>query len=747
MLLVVVGVLTTWGSLTRGVLQHPLQAEETEHWAYQPLRSAPSPAAPNAPAAPSSPSSPAWGRTELDRFVHAARHLRQLAPNPPADPPTLLRRLSLDLTGLPPTVAELEAWQREPQEGRWEAAVDRLLASPRFGEKWARHWLDVARYAESTGKTVNFAFPHAWRYRDYVIRAFNENKPFDQFIIEQLAGDLLPSAAPAQQAERLVATGFLAIGPKSLNELSGLKFELDLVDEQIDVTTQAFLGITVACARCHDHKSDPVTQRDYYALAGIFRSTETCYGTISFINAQRKSPLLALPADSQHPIGTPPLSSAERQRIEEQLQNTRESMARQKDPLLRFFATGQLALLQAKLDAYETDGQPKQLAMGVRDRPPPPETAGGSAANPGSLGLRGGRGRPASLKGFAGYTYDGSRTIGDSPIYERGEAEQPRDMPVPRGTVTALAPSPLPIGFHQSGRLELARWIASADNPLTARVFVNRVWRQLFGQGLVPTADDFGRSGRPPSHPELLDYLAQGFIADGWNIQSLIKRIVCSDTYQMSSREQPSAMEIDPDNTWLWRMTPRRLDAEVLRDSMLAVSGQLVLTPPVGSAVARIGEGPVVRVRFGGDPLAAAIHDPRSVQRSIYLPLVRDSLPESLALFDCADPSLITASRTPTIVPSQALFVLNNPFVLRAADATAEQLKAVSSDHERVELAYRRIFGRRPTAAEQKLAVQFVARYRAQIERERPRALGRDQEIWSAFCQAMLASAEFQWQR
>ncbi|MFM9115147.1 MAG: DUF1549 domain-containing protein, partial [Planctomycetota bacterium] len=330
----------------RVLLLPMLCGEEPKHWAYQPLQAVPPPVANDAPA------TPARGKTELDRFVHTARQSRQLAPNPPADPATLLRRLSLDLTGLPPTIAELEAWQREQREQRWEALVDQLLASPRFGEKWARHWLDVARYAESTGKTVNFAYPQAWRYRDYVIRAFNQNKPFDQFILEQLAGDLLPSDDPAQRAERMIATGFLAIGPKSLNELNGLKFELDLVDEQIDVTTQAFLGITVACARCHDHKSDPFTQRDYYALAGIFRSTETCYGTVSFINAQRKSPLLTLPADAQQPAGTPPLSAAERQRIEQQLQSTRESMDRQKDPLLRFFATGQLALLQAKLDAY-----------------------------------------------------------------------------------------------------------------------------------------------------------------------------------------------------------------------------------------------------------------------------------------------------------------------------------------------------------------------------------------------------------
>jgi hypothetical protein len=351
------------------------------------------------------------------------------------------------------------------------------------------------------------------------------------------------------------------------------------------------------------------------------------------------------------------------------------------------------------------------------------------------------------MMGFAGYTFDGFRTIADSPIYERGEAEQPTADLVPRGTVAVLVTTPLNIPADHSGRLELARWIASPTNPLTARVLVNRVWRQLFGRGLVPTADDFGFAGRPPTHPELLDHLAQQFIDDGWNIKSLIKRIVSSRTYQMSAHEQPHALQIDPDNTALWRMTARRLDAELLRDAMLAVSGQLRLEVPTSSPVARVGEGPVVQVRFGGDPLAAAINDPRNVQRSIYLPIVRDSLPESLALFDCADPSLIIADRTPTIVPSQALFVLNNPFVQRAAEAAAEQLLTVKSDYERVELGYRRIFGRRPSDQEQQRAVQFITNYRAQSLRERPRALGRDSEVWTAFCQAMFASAEFQYRR
>ncbi len=235
-----------------------------------------------------------------------------------------------------------------PLPMRSSKAVDRLLASPRFGEKWARHWLDVARYAESTGKTVNFNYPHAWRYRDYVIAAFNADKPYDQFIKEQLAGDLMKSDDPKVRAERLIATGFLAIGPKTLNERKGLQFELDVADEQIDVTTQAFLGITAACARCHDHKFDPIPQKDYYALAGIFRSTETCYGTVRFINAQRTAPLLPLPKEANPAVAMPRQTDAERKRVEDQIKAVRDSMRRMKDPIQQFFASGRISLLQAQ---------------------------------------------------------------------------------------------------------------------------------------------------------------------------------------------------------------------------------------------------------------------------------------------------------------------------------------------------------------------------------------------------------------
>ncbi len=692
------------------------------HWAYQTPQKTAAPEVKNA----------AWPQTDVDRFILAALETKKLTPGADADRRTLLRRITLDLIGLPPTPAEVEAFLADTSPRAFEKVVDRLLASPRFGEKWARHWLDVARYAETTGKTVNFNYPHAWRYRDYVIAALNADKPYDQFIKEQLAGDLMKSDDPKIQAERMIATGFLAIGPKTLNERNGLKFELDVVDEQIDVTTQAFLGITVACARCHDHKFDPIPQKDYYALAGIFRSTETCYGTVRFINAQRPGSLLPLPKEANSPVGVQKLTATERKRIENQITSVRDSTKRMRDPIQQFFASGQISLLQARLDAFDTEGNPKVLAMGVRDKP------AGSSGGPT-------RGR---FGGFAGFTYDGTRTIADSPVYTRGEPDQPESSRVPRGTLQVMTRTPLKVNARSSGRLELAEWIAARDNPLTARVMVNRIWLHLFGRGLVPTADDFGLAGRPPTHPELLDHLAHHFMDHGWSVKKFIKHLVMSHVYQLGSTATPRATELDPDNTLLWRMTPRRLDAEILRDALLAVSEQLNTTPPVGSVVAQAGEGPVTRFRVGGDPIAAAINDPRNTHRSIYLPIIRDNLPEALSLFDAADPALISSDRPTTTVPSQGLFLLNNPFVLRAADAAAERLlENKRTDVDRIRGAFVRFYSRPPSTKEQASAEAFLKAYRSQLTTDRRSTTGQERELWSAFCQAMFASAEFQYRK
>jgi acetyl esterase/lipase len=660
---------------------------------------------PLAPAVPK-PDDEAWPLTDIDCFVRAAQERNGLKVVADADPHTLVRRLYIDLIGLPPTPEEIETfaneWRGSPQRAL-ESAVDRLLASPRFGERWGRHWLDVARYAESSGKETSFSYPQAWRYRDYVIAAFNADVPFDRFVLEQIAGDLLPAPDDRRRAEQLVATGFLAVGPKSHIERNKKQFEMDLVDEQIDAVTQAFLGLTVACARCHDHKFDPIPQADYYAMAGIFRSTETFYGTIPLVQNNNPGALLTLPKDSGMEAGIPALSSAERRQLEQQvadLRAQRADLAKKRE-----FGTSEsvrigilLGTLEGRLKAFEADGTPRMLAMGVRDR--------GAAR--------------------------------DSELFVRGEIEKP-GATVPRGFVSVLCATSTPAPLSGSGRIELARWIASPENPLTARVYVNRVWLNLFGRGLVTTPDNFGASGQAPSHPDLLDHLATTFVAERWSTKALIRRIVLSRVYRLSPAFVEANFAKDPDNVWLWRMSPRRLDAEAIRDAMLANAGRLDLTPPVGSVVAAGGEGYTGGVERGGQ-----LAENRFNCRAVYLPAIRGRAFESLAEFDGVDGSVVTGQRSETTVPSQSLYLLNSPFVTGVAGAAALRLaKEAGTPAARVELAYRRIFGRAPTDGERSAALSFLGRYKEKAKHDGRAAGDPENEAWTAFCQSLWASGEF----
>jgi hypothetical protein len=663
--------------------------EGRKYWAFQP---------PKKPAFPEVKDA-GWPISPIDCFLLAELEGKGLKPVADADAFTLLRRLSFDLIGLPPTPEESEAFAKDYAADAPSAlakVVDRFLARPEFGERWGRHWLDVARFAESSGRSANFTFPHSWRYRDYVVASLNADKPFDQFIREQLAGDLLAAKDSKQKAEFLVASGFLAIGPKSLDERSPFQFQMDLVDEQIDATFQAFQGLTVACARCHDHKFDPITQKDYYAVAGIFRSTQTCYGTIRLIQSNHPSPLITLPKEADVAIPLEPLTAERRAAIDKQIADVREQISKitgnaQDTFIRRIFMQGRITALQSQLALYESDGTPKPIAMGVRE------------------------GRPA-----------------DSPLYVRGEIRQPSGA-VRRGFPQVLTTKQPDIRRSESGRRELADWIASSDNPLTARVMANRIWVHLFGRGLVPTPDNFGASGLPPSHPALLDYLAVSFVDNGWSVKKLIRSIVLSRAYRLSTQFDERNFEVDPDNVLVWRMSKRRLEAEALRDSMLAVAGRLDRTPPKGDSVQRGGEGSATfRGRLGpggGDPSLADTH------RTVYLPIVRDGLPEILTLFDFPDPSLIVGERATTTVPAQSLYLMNNPFVIRQAEGLADQLLAVTGDdHAKLARAYQLCFSRNPSEAELLEAQRFISDYGKHHSRR---------TTWAAFAQALFASAEF----
>ena len=677
-----------------------------------------------------------WPITDIDRFVLAKLEENNLRPSSDADLNTLLRRLCFDLTGLPPTPDQID-WLKKNYKKDSEKAiahiVDSLLTKTEFGERWGRHWLDLARYAESSGREVNLTFPNAWRYRDYVIDSFNSDKPYDRFVQEQIAGDLLPVDTDEQWAENITATGFLALGPKTLTEQNGRQFRLDVVDEQIDVTTRVIMGVSVACARCHDHKFDPIPQMDYYAMAGIFENTSTHYGTIDTQQNRRPSNLLISPVeDALQPdkkLSATALkrlkdSLAEKRTELRELQKIRIQNRRNPDSAnnlsrqaVQGFArvSSQVGILEAKVNAYDDNGNPLTYLMGVQsvDRP------------------------------------------GNARLLVRGEFDQPAQE-VDRGFPEVLCSTEPSIESDSSGRLELARWMGSDENPLTARVMVNRIWQHMMGNALVRTPENFGATGLAPTHPELLDYLAIKFVEDGWSIKKLIREIAISRIYRTASDFDSKSFEADPENQFLWRFEPRRLDAEALRDSILAISGELDLKRPYGSIVSSAGpasvrDGNILGVN-GLDTGAMTVNSTARNQRrvlsveqsvnyrSVYLPIVRDNLPRALDVFDFAESSMVVGKRESSNTPDQGLFFLNNRFVISQCDALALRLIKESNDLEgQVRLAFVLAYGRDATRKELDAAAKFYNEFPVSsdsLRREHEKRL-------SVLCQGILASAEF----
>lgn len=701
------------------------------------------------------PSDSNWSQGAIDSFVLGKLEENHLQPAPDAEPHTLLRRLCFDLIGLPPTPGQIdwfmEKWEQD-QEQAVAMTVDRLLNHSGFGERWGRHWLDVARFAESSGKELNSTYPHAWRYRDYVIDSFNEDKPYDRFVQEQIAGDLLPVNSNDQWSENLIATGFLALGPKTLTEQNPRQFRADLIDEQIDVSTRVVLGVSVACARCHDHKFDPIPQTDYYAMAGIFGSTKTYYGTLDNRQNRRPGDLILLPTEDVETIEKP-LTDAERESLEKQIADLRErirEIARQRrearndgDDNGRNLArqargiSNQISALQSVLQSFEEDGKPKTFCMGVQP-----------AENP-----------------------------ADASLLVRGEVDQPAQS-IPRGFVQVIGGKKRKIRNNSSGRLELARWMTDESNPLTARVMVNRIWLHLMGRGLVETTENFGATGLPPTHPELLDYLAIQFMNHDWSIKAMIREIATSRAYRMSAKYDASNYERDPDNKLLWRASARRLQAEAIRDSMLSLSGKLQAERPRASEVARGGttiarNGQLrnirdtaagamranddmqmesgngrrrnqrsgrgrIRNRFANRPRPAS-SDPVAYYRSVYLPVVRDSYPRSLSVFDFAESSMVVGRRETSNTPDQGLYFLNNSTVLDLSRDFARRLLDVSSDpREQIAYAFLMAYGRPATETEMQAAMEFLDSFET-------RATGRDRRLekLACVCQSIMATAEF----
>jgi mono/diheme cytochrome c family protein len=748
-----------------------------QHWAYQPVTK---------PAMPSVKNR-AWCVTPVDAFVLEKIEAKGMVPSGLAEKETLLRRATFDLIGLPPTLKEIEEFTGDTSPYAFVKVVDRLLASPHYGERWARFWLDTARYSDTTGNRDNnmnqdYRFPYAWTYRDYVVRSFNQDKPYDRFILEQLAADRLTDLKDQRD---LTALGFITVGKRNGNNN-------DIIDDRIDTVTKGFLAMTVSCARCHDHMFDPIPTKDYYALHGVFSSIEepkeppiitqatksaaadfqqkmamleqenrdNYYKVISeanFLFRKQASAYLKAAFYSGRNASAEELLKASTIRETEKLnrditQAVNRIMGTESvsAPLRRFKEGNWSALDFKKLNplvAAAFQGKNPQSIDEVADiyakiftevnLKAPEYTAVLAAASepdaktptldPSMLELvqlplsmkplhqlnmdvlrREANGLPQGLRnrGFSFakmnallLTHEGADQRAmvvqdlakpkDSPVFIRGQSGTPGDM-VPRRFLEVLSggkPTPFKQG---SGRLELAQAIASKNNPLTARVIVNRVWLHHFGEGFVRTPDDLGTQAEKPTHPELLDYLSSYFMEQGWSFKKLHRLIMLSKVYQISSYTHPAFEVIDPDNRYLWRANVRRLDFESMRDSLLVMSGKL--DPSVGGQPVNLTE------------------EPYSYRRSIYGYVDRGNLPELMAHFDFSNPEAPNSKRTTTIVPQQALFLMNSPMSIDVARSILKQPAVTRSRNPRdtVYAIYRTVLGRAPKAKEEEAAYAFI---------------------------------------
>ncbi len=811
-----------------------------------------------------------WVRNDIDRFILAKLSERGMSPNEAVDAYALLRRATFDLTGLPPTLDEIDAFINDDRGDAYERLVERLLDSPHYGERWGRHWLDLARYGDSNGGDINYAHANAWRYRDYVIQSLNDDKPYDLFIREQLAGDLMPDDGDAERRrELLTATGFLMLGPKMLAEVDTDKLQIDIVDEQLDVTGLTFLGMTFGCARCHDHKFDPITTDDYYAMAGIFRSTKVIdvlrpsngvsewleidvtpaetLATIEGLNNERERlqqmlvelggaatgqssdanaaskaiRATALPplrsttwsawvrihtrqnlggvisatyegANQGHSLGfdrgnTPrvvwnhgsrphtiiaaskPISfgqwhhmaltfDAAAQQLqlyvdgsvaaaasnvattefstigvgrreasrqfqfigdvdevqiyaeafnESQIQDLFEKRAPTVSPLLHW--SFDRCRTDAVIDAGKGGFDGRLVGMSI-DRGIIADGAVGEAFSFNALkeAVKPDAERDRKIAELKEQIQRlevkmplatqvmavAATTPVDLAIHLRGSHLKLAATPTPRGTpkVFEHALPPVAVPPDENGRLQLANWIASPSNPLTARVMVNRIWQHHFGEGLVRTSSNFGTRGEHPSHPELLDWLANEFVASGWSIKQMHRLIMNSATYRMSSRINAEAAKRDPENRLLARYPVRRLEAEAIRDSLLAVTGELDRT--VGGTLFKSPN----KQRVTMSPDDPAYDSPR---RSIYLPSVRVRSYEMLSIFDVSDNGQHVDVRPQTMVAQQALFLMNNPLVIQQAKALAERVaQQTGSFEEQVDWLHRLLYARAATDSE-----------------------------------------------
>ena len=680
------------------------------HWALQPVKAAAAPMVKDAD----------WPRGKIDRFILAKLEEKRLAPAADADRYTLLRRLTLDLTGLLPTPEEVTRFIDDPSPRALDTVADRLLGSPAFGERWGRHWLDVTYWADTTGTGRRIPLREAWRYRDYVIRSYAGDKPYDQFLREQIAGSANDQA--------VAATGFLALGPWAWFAYDKVQTRHDVADLQVDMIGRTVMGLTLGCARCHDHKFDPVTNKDYFALAGIFFSTKTTSrtndeGGINVVRLPETPSTARAHADAMiewekrvaRVEAEDKVFKKEQEAVTKRIEELKGKGPSDEDAIKA--AQKELAELKKKT---EFAGDRQILLFTKYMKPKWPEV----------------------------YTAEEMEFPEDARIAIRGDAHQLGEF-VPRGFPKAVnTGEPAPeIDPHSSGRKELAEWLTRPGHPLTARVYVNRIWHHLFGRGIVATTDNFGTRGEAPTHPELLDYLAARFVEKGWSTKQIIREIVLSRVYQLSSRPDRRNEETDASNQFLWRANRRRLEVEAIRDAIYQVSGRLDQSRGGPSLPLTAQNLHTIAPYFLEDD--SRIEPQVKYRRTVYQPIMRNSQMEDvdiLNLFDFKDPDQIVGARSATTVPTQMLYLMNSPSIKEEARRLAEATKGLD-DRMRVARIIMDTLGRPSTKPDADQARQFVSDFRAAAAKQKEAPADPDLEAWARYCHAIFVSSEFLYRR
>ena len=653
-------------------------------WSMQPLQ------------APQLPADTASG---IDTILESLQQQQGVQRNPVADRITLLRRAHFALTGIPPTPEQLDAFLADDSAEAFSKVIDQLLETQQYGERWARHWLDVARYADSNGLDENIAHGNAWRYRNYVIRSLQDDKPFDQFLAEQLAGDLLATDVTdeSRRGELFTATGFLSLGPKVLAEGDEKKLLLDIIDEQMDTIGRSMLGMTIGCARCHDHKFDPITQADYYALSGIFQSTKTME-SLARIAKWHENPIDTAADRDARETHQKKLDDLQAQ-ITETVSAASKAAGSDKDlpdEKLPQDVQDQLKQLREQHTALTAELPELPTAMGVTE----------AEVTPARILARGNHLAP-------------------------GRVVQ-RSIPVVFDPTRSFA-----VSEDRSGRLALAQWLTGPENPLTARVIVNRVWRWHFGRGIVATTDNFGKLGEPPVSPELLDWLAVQFVESGWSLKTMHRLILTSQTWQASTADNSASEHADADNLLFWRWDLRRMEAEIIRDSILAVTG--TLDASMGTSLLHVDNR-----KFLFDHTSKDTTNYDSQLRSVYLPVIRNNIYDAMALFDCTDGAVPNGDRGSSTVASQALFMMNSDLIIHSCRTHAQALLQLPlSDRERAELLVRKTLGRPATPAHTEQLLQALNHLQNQLQQEGTATDEAQLTAWTVINQTLLMSNEF----